>query len=125
MTRIKSAAAILVIILALSVFSLCFIKSETTKMIKMTEQLRILTENGEIQMAVEKTDEILLCWEDTFRKLSPLVRNDRLSAVRSSLARIKPLIISDSDEVYAEIESIQSLLFMISENETPYLHNIF
>mgnify|MGYP004545749057 FL=1 len=125
MTRIKSAAAILVIILALSVFSLCFIKSETAKMIKMTEQLRILTENGETQRAVEKTDEILLCWEDTFRKLSPLVRNDRLSAVRSSLARIKPLIISDSDEVYAEIESIQSLLFMISENETPYLHNIF
>ncbi len=125
MTRIKSAAAILAIILALSVFSLCFIKSETAKMIKMTEQLRILTENGETQRAVEKTDEILLCWEDTFRKLSPLVRNDRLSAVRSSLARIKPLIISDSDEVYAEIESIQSLLFMISENETPYLHNIF
>lgn len=125
MTRIKSAAAILVIILALSVFSLCFIKSETAKMIKMTEQLRILTENGETQRAVEKTDEILLCWEDTFRKLSPLVRNDRLSAVRSSLARIKPLIISDSYEVYAEIESIQSLLFMISENETPYLHNIF
>lgn len=125
MTRIKSAAAILVIILALSVFSLCFIKSETAKMIKMTEQLRILTENGETQRAVEKTDEILLCWEDTFRKLSPLVRNDRLSAVRSSLVRIKPLIISDSDEVYAEIESIQSLLFMISENETPYLHNIF
>jgi len=125
MTRIKSAAAILAIILALSVFSLCFIKSETAKMIKMTEQLQTLTENGEIQMAVEKTDEILLCWEDTFRKLSPLVRNDRLSAVRSSLVRIKPLIISDSDEVYAEIESIQSLLFMISENETPYLHNIF
>lgn len=125
MTRIKSAAAILAIILALSVFSLCFIKSETAKMIKMTEQLRILTENGETQRAVEKTDEILLCWEDTFRKLSPLVRNDRLSAVRSSLARIKPLIISDSYEVYAEIESIQSLLFMISENETPYLHNIF
>lgn len=125
MTRIKSAAAILVIILALSVFSLCFIKSETAKMIKMTEQLRILTENGETQRAVEKTDEILLCWEDTFRKLSPLVRNDRLSAVRSSLARVKPLIISDSYEVYAEIESIQSLLFMISENETPYLHNIF
>ncbi|HAS78397.1 MAG TPA: hypothetical protein DCS38_01410 [Ruminococcus sp.] len=125
MTRIKSAAAILAIILALSVFSLCFIKSETAKMIKMTEQLQTLTENGETQMAVEKTDEILLCWEDTFRKLSPLVRNDRLSAVRSSLVRIKPLIISDSDEVYAEIESIQSLLFMISENETPYLHNIF
>lgn len=62
MTRIKSAAAILVIILALSVFSLCFIKSETAKMIKMTEQLRILTENGETQRAVEKTDEILLCW---------------------------------------------------------------
>lgn len=125
MTRIKSAAAILAIILALSVFSLCFIKSETAKMIKMTEQLRILTENGETQRAVEKTDEILLCWEDTFRKLSPLVRNDRLSAVRSSLVRVKPLIISDSYEVYAEIESIQSLLFMISENETPYLHNIF
>lgn len=125
MTRIKSAAAILAIILALSVFSLCFIKSETSKMIKMTEQLQTLTENGETQMAVEKTDEILLCWEVTFRKLSPLVRNDRLSAVRSSLVRIKPLIISDSDEVYAEIESIQSLLFMISENETPYLHNIF
>ncbi|HBN10765.1 MAG TPA: hypothetical protein DIW26_03115 [Ruminococcus sp.] len=125
MTRIKSAAAILAIILALSVFSLCFIKSETAKMIKMTEQLQTLTENGETQMAVEKTDEILLCWEVTFRKLSPLVRNDRLSAVRSSLVRIKPLIISDSDEVYAEIESIQSLLFMISENETPYLHNIF
>ncbi len=125
MTRIKSAAAILAIILALSVFSLCFIKSETAKMIKMTEQLQTLTENGETQMAVEKTDEILLCWEDTFRKLSPLVRNDRLSAVRSSLVRIKPLIISDSDEVYAEIESIQSLLFMISENETPYIHNIF
>lgn len=125
MTRIKSAAAILVIILALSVFSLFFIKSQTAELINMTEQLQALTENGKTELAVQKTDEILICWENTFRKLNPLVRNDRLSAVRSSLVRIKPLILSDSDEVYAEIESIQSMLFMISENEMPYLHNIF
>jgi 6-pyruvoyl-tetrahydropterin synthase len=56
--------------------------------------------------------------------VSLFVRDDRLSTLEYSAARIKHLIEFESDEVAAELETINEQVETISESERPYWYNI-
>jgi 6-pyruvoyl-tetrahydropterin synthase len=56
--------------------------------------------------------------------VSLFVRDDRLTTLEYSAARVKHLIEFESDEVAAELETINEQVETISESERPYWYNI-
>ncbi|MDR0974073.1 MAG: DUF4363 family protein [Ruminococcus sp.] len=56
--------------------------------------------------------------------VSLFVRDERLSTLEYSAARLKHLIASLSDEVSAELESVREQVETIAESEIPYWYNI-
>lgn len=125
MTRIRTAAALLIIITVLCICSPYLIKNRTVKVSAITENIVSALEKGDNIKAAEYADEALDFWNSSGYILDPLVRSDRLMSVYTSLVRLRPLIESDSDEIYAEIKSINAQLEFISEIEFPYICNIF
>jgi hypothetical protein len=73
-----------------------------------------------IQLAVKLENES----ERFENSVSLFVRDDRLSTLEYSAARVKHLIEFESDEVAAELETINEQVETISESERPYWYNI-
>lgn len=121
MTRIKSAIAILILIMILCTFSSLKINSEMKKFIEMTEDIEYQIENNNTENAVKLAENMTAEWEKTFKRLNPLIRYDKLICIHSAVIRLQPLIENDSDEILAETAGIKSSLDKIRENEIPRL----
>jgi hypothetical protein len=129
--RVVISAVIIVGAVLFSVLSAVFSERESQSIIALTEEIGALTEAYKIngytaaQPEAAAVAEKLERQTETFENaVSLFVRDDRLTALEYSIARLKHLIRYNSDEVAAELENIREQVETIAEGERPYWYNI-
>ncbi len=124
MGRVKLSIAILLLILSYSITSTFIIKHSTDKLIGAIEDTQQLVDQGKEKEAIESMDRLYDISESYDDIASIFIRSDKTSGIPTSLARIKPLIKKDNDEVHAELESLKALVKWIYKSERPVYSNI-
>lgn len=125
MLRIKFCAGILLALMIFCASSLWVIKSESEKLCRLTENVKILSENEKTGEAMEACHELARFWESYYKLLSVFVKGDKLIGINASVAKIKPYLEEENEELKAELDSIIYQAEWILETEFPYFHNVF
>jgi hypothetical protein len=131
LNRVVLSAIIIAAAICYSIFSAAYAASEAMEIRRLTKQIDelntmfvmtgdVVTETEAIALA-EKLERLAETFENN---VSLFVRDERLSSLEYSAARIKHLIRYGSDEVSAELENIREQVETISESERPYWYNI-
>ncbi len=124
MVRIKISLGIVVAIIVLSVSGIFVLDYKTDRVLKLLEETRSYSDEGDNEKALEAVDSLEKEWEKYHTYASIFVRNDKITNVQTSMSRLKPLIEKDNDELNAEFENAKSGLEWIIESEIPKLTNI-
>ena len=124
MVRIKISLGIVVAIIVLSVSGIFVLDYKTDRVLKLLEETRSYSDEGDNEKALEAADSLEKEWEKYQTYASIFVRNDKITNVQTSMSRLKPLIEKDNDELNAEFENAKSGLEWIIESEIPKLTNI-
>lgn len=104
--RIKFCAGILLALMIFCASSLWVIKSESEKLCRLTENVKILSENEKTGEAMEACHELARFWESYYKLLSVFVKGDKLIGINASVAKIKPYLEEENEELKAELDSI-------------------
>lgn len=91
----------------------------------MLEDTQKLMEEGKQEEALIEADKLIDYWDKLRNKSHFLVRCDKIGNINASIARIKPYIEEDNDELNAEFESVKEMLKWFYKSEMPYPNNIF
>ncbi|MDR0944122.1 MAG: DUF4363 family protein [Ruminococcus sp.] len=131
MKRVAISAVIIVAAVIYSIFAAVFssVKADEIKAItaQIDKSYMLYRQTHDLDI---KVDAIMLASrleavsERFENSVSLFVRDDRLSTLEYSAARVKHLIEFESDEVAAELETINEQVETISESERPYWYNI-
>jgi 6-pyruvoyl-tetrahydropterin synthase len=131
MKRVAISAVIIVAAVIYSIFAAVFSAMKADEIKEITEQIdksyMLYRQTHDLDI---KVDAIMLASrletvsERFENSVSLFVRDDRLSTLEYSAARVKHLIEFESDEVAAELETINEQVETISESERPYWYNI-
>jgi 2-methylisocitrate lyase-like PEP mutase family enzyme len=131
MKRVVLSAVLIVAAICYSIFSAWFAVSESREIKQLTLQIEelntayIATGDGIIQAeALSMSEELERLAEHFENAVSLFVRDERLSSLEYSAARVRHLIRFGSDEVSAELESIREQVETIAEGEQPFWYNI-
>lgn len=125
MKRIILCAAILVVIVIGSTLSLFLIKDKNQQLINTLDYVTEYAEDKKTDQALEKIEEFSRLWKKYYICVSFLVESSCLEDVSASCAKLKALLLKDSEELYSECETIKYGITLIYNNEFPYLHSIF
>ena len=125
MKRLILCVTILVIIITGSVLSLFLINNKNQQLIKTIDAITEFAEDRKTDQALEKIDEFSRLWKKYYICVSFLVESSCLEDVSASCAKLKALLLKDSEELYSECETIKYGITLIYNNEFPYLHSIF
>lgn len=125
MNRITFCLLILVLVIAFCGTSLYVIRSGSERLCSAVEEIQILSEQKKTAEALAKCEELNRTWTSYYHTLSFFVKGDKLSGINSSIAKIKPYLESDNDELNAELDSILYQTRWIWETEFPYFYNVF
>lgn len=125
MGRVKLCFGILIAIILFGIAGILIIDYKTDDVLKLVEETKEYSDSGDTQAALRAVEELEQAWEKYHKIASVLVRNDKISAVAESIARIRPLIEKENDELNAEFANTQGSLKWIVESELPRLSNIF
>lgn len=124
MNRVIIAAAIIAAIMVYSASAAVIIKNRNGELIAVTEEIREYNKIGDSEKAAAAADALQNKWYAFEREMSVFVRDDRLSALSASVAKIPSYINSANDELDAELESIHRQLDLIYRSELPTWYNI-
>lgn len=125
MGRIKICVGVIIAIVLISIFGFFALDCKTDKVIALLDETKKYSDAGETQKAIEAVGKLENEWESYHCFASILVRNDKISAVQTSMSRLRPLIEKENDELNAEFANAKSNLEWIVESEIPRLTNIF
>lgn len=124
MKRVVIAAAIIAAIMVYSTSAAVIIKNRNSELIAVTEEIREYNKAGDSEKAAAAADVLQNKWYAFEREMSVFVRDDKLSALSASVAKIPSYITSANDELDAELESIHRQLNIIYRSELPTWYNI-
>ena len=125
MNRVIVSFCLLVGIVLCAVGSAEGIRNENDELIEIIDEIILYSENGDDGMASAAAEKLSVKWNDFERKMSLLVRDDKLNTVSASVARIKPYVSDANDELAAELQNIRKQLSIIYRSELPVWYNIF
>lgn len=125
MNRVIVSFCLLVGIVLCAVGSAEVIRNENDELIEIIDEIILYSENGDDGMASAAAEKLSVKWNDFERKMSLLVRDDKLNTVSASVARIKPYVSDANDELAAELQNIRKQLSIIYRSELPVWYNIF
>lgn len=125
MIRIKLCAGILLALMVFCASSLWVIRTESEELCAITENVKVLSENKKTDEAMEACHELARFWESYYKLLSVFVKGDKLTGINASVAKIKPYLEEENEELKAELDSIIYQTEWILETELPYFHNVF
>lgn len=125
MNRVIVSFCLLVGIVLCAVGSAEVIRNENDELIEIIDEIILYSENGDDGMASAAAEKLSVKWNDFERKMSLLVRDDKLNTVSASVARIKPYVSDANDELAAELQNIRKQLGIIYRSELPVWYNIF
>ena len=124
MNRVVIAAAIIAAIMVYSASAVVIIKNRNSELIAVTEEIREYNKIGDSEKAAAAADVLQNKWYAFEREMSVFVRDDKLSTLSASVAKIPSYINSANDELDAELESIHRQLNIIYRAELPVWYNI-
>lgn len=124
MKRVVIAAAIIAAIMVYSASAVVIIKNRNSELIAVTEEIREYNKIGDSEKAAAAADVLQNKWYAFEREMSVFVRDDKLSTLSASVAKIPSYIIAANDELDAELESIHRQLNIIYRSELPTWYNI-
>lgn len=124
MKRVAIAAVLLAAIMICSAVSVLIIRAENRELILVTEEIREYNKSGDSEKAAAAADVLQNKWYAFEREMSVFVRDDKLSTLSASVAKIPSYINSANDELDAELESIHRQLDLIYRSELPVWYNI-
>jgi hypothetical protein len=131
MNRIILSAIIIIAAIAYSIGAAWFSDTSAAEIISLTNRINALYEEYTITQnesprldALTLAEKLEKSAEKYENAVSLFVRDDRLSTLEYSAARVKHLIRYSSDEVSAELESVREQVETIAESEIPYWYNI-
>lgn len=124
MNRVVIAAAIIAAIMVYSASAVVIIKNRNSELIAVTEEIREYNKIGDSEKAAAAADVLQNKWYAFEREMSVFVRDDKLSTLSASVAKIPSYINSANDELDAELESIHRQLNIIYRSELPTWYNI-
>lgn len=124
MRRVKFCAGLFLAIIVLCGISLWTLDSRCDRLRDAVTGIQASYEEGNIGEAEEKAEELIQLWEKSFRVMSVLVDQDRLSEINLSISRIIPFLEKGSEEAAAELEGLQFQISLIKRMECPYYYNI-
>lgn len=124
MKRVVIAAAIIAAIMVYSASAVVIIKNRNSELIAVTEEIREYNKIGDSEKAAAAADVLKNKWYAFEREMSVFVRDDKLSTLSASVAKIPSYITAANDELDAELESIHRQLNIIYRSELPTWYNI-
>ena len=125
MGRIKLCFGVLIAIIVFGIAGILIIENKTGDVINLVEETKSYSDSGDTKKALESVDQLEQEWKEFHEIASILIRNDKISAVQEAIARLRPLIEKENDELNAEYASAKSSLEWIIESEIPRFSNIF
>jgi len=125
MTRVKISACILSSLVILSIIFGFWINLKCSRLIDISNNIRICLENGDKDSAVKEAEEFGISWESFRSPASIMIKSDRLSEISRINTRIIPMIEMDSDETYADLNELTELLILLKNGEIPILTSLF
>lgn len=124
MKRVILAVCLMLAIMSYSAAAAFIIGHENRELISLIDEITAYSEKGDSEKAVAAAEALNLKWYDFERKMSVLVRDDKLNTISASVARVKPYIEEANDELEAELQNISRQLTIIYRAELPLWYNI-
>ncbi len=124
MNRVIMSVCLMAVIVSYSAASALIIGHENNELISVIDEISAYSEKGDSEKAVAAAELLNLKWYNYERKMSVLVRDEKLNTISSSVARIKPYIEEANDELDAELQNISRQLTVIYRTELPMWYNI-
>lgn len=124
MKRAVIAVCMLAIIIAGSITAILVIKKENSKLISILDEIQLCCENDDMEGAAEKARQLEELWYVYERRMSVIVKDERLKELNTTIVKIRPYSEEANDELEAEIQNIRRQLGLIYKSELPYLFNI-
>ncbi len=124
MKRVKIAAGLILLIFVYSLSSLFILDNCNDKLKSRVEKIQQTYESGDVQGALELSNELNDFWHTYERRVTMIVHDDALANLNISIAKITPFISNENAELIAEIQSVYHQIDQIYEEEFPTWYNI-
>ncbi|EWM55134.1 DUF4363 family protein [Ruminococcus flavefaciens] len=124
MTRVKMAAAVLLLLVGMSVFTSLWVNRRCDAMLSQVDQIYELAENGDTMTVTDMARELNAEWESFREGASVLLKYDRLIEIDRLCSRIVHLAENEEDEMAAELAELRDMLEMLKSGETPLLTSV-
>ena len=125
MTRVKISAAILLLLVGISVFSSIWINRRCDEMLAEICVIYELEEKGDKDSAAVKARKINSDWESFREKASVMLKYDKLVEIDRLCSRIVHLAEEEGTEMEAELAELCDMLEMLKSGETPLFTSVF
>ena len=123
--RLIISLAVFVLIGTLSFFSENHIRTEKEQITALLDEIANAGENKDMQTVYEKTEQLEEMWTESRRRLSCLVREEKLNDLSEVITKIQPYSEEANDELEAEINNVRYQLNQMYLAEIPSWENIF
>lgn len=123
MKRLGISITVLAIVFIYSLSTLFIIKNYNIKLSTAVVNVQTLFENEQYEEAVDASEELMQVWEKYETVMLIMVRDDKLSDLNQSIAKIHSFAKKQNDELEAETQSVIFQLDHIYETEYPHWYN--
>lgn len=124
MSRIVTSVCLMAAIMIYSVFAAFVIRSENDELSQIVDEISMHNQNGDTEKTSAAAEKLNGEWHRFERKMSVFVRDDKLSIISASVARVKPYVTEANDELEAELQNISRQLELLYRTELPTWYNI-
>ncbi len=124
MKRAYAAFIIIGVIIAYSVSGIFIIKHENSRLISVLDTIQACCDNNDMKAAAENAGKLEKLWFGYEKRMSLIVKDEKLSELNTIVAKIRPYCEEANDELEAELQNIRHQLSLIYKSELPYWYNI-
>lgn len=125
MNRLYISIAIIASVLLLDIYSHRIMNREEHILEATLSSIQEYVKIRDMESAVSEAENLTVQWETSRKKLVFFVSDKNLDEISDSIAKIKPLLDSGSDEILAEAEHIKRRIMRTRTRDLPDPQNIF
>lgn len=123
--RLVISLAVFALITIFSFLSAEIIGYEKEQLTALLDEIAAAGESEDMQTVYEKTELLETRWTESRKKLSVLVREEKLNELSEVITKIQPYGEEANDELEAEINNVRYQLNQMYLSEIPSWENIF
>ncbi|MCR5142360.1 MAG: DUF4363 family protein [Ruminococcus sp.] len=123
MRRLYICLAIISAVVVLSRLSLLSMK-RSTEALDAAALACIASCDNDDGMIFDRISELMICWEDYYKKVSVITRSSSLEELAVSVSRLNYLAASNEGDLRSELSAIIYRADIIYENQRPVLQSI-